>query len=287
MEEESRGERLQKALAAAGVSSRRNAEVLITSGRVKVNGKLVTQLGSTVSDDDVILVDNKQISRKPKLYYIALNKPAGVISTVYDRYAETTVIDLVDIPNARLVPCGRLDMESEGLILLSNDGDFVHKVTHPSQSLGKTYHVTVFGGPEASTLRRLANGLTLDDDTRPTAPAEVTVIRRRPTVIEMVLHEGRNRQIRRMMDTVGHPVERLVRVKVGPILLGDLRSGEWRFLDRTEVGSILQDTATKLSGNNTSARGGDVARDNTGTSARRAQAAGRGDYETRNRSRSR
>lgn len=103
----------------------------------------------------------------------------------------------------------------------------------------------------------------------------------------MVLHEGRNRQIRRMMDTVGHPVERLVRVKVGPILLGDLRSGEWRFLDRTEVGSILQDTATKLSGNNTSARGGDVARDNNGTGARRPQAAGRGDYETRNRSRSR
>ena len=103
----------------------------------------------------------------------------------------------------------------------------------------------------------------------------------------MVLHEGRNRQIRRMMDTVGHPVERLVRVKVGPILLGDLRAGEWRFLDRTEVGSILQDTATKLSGHNTSARGGDVPRANTGTGARRPQAAGRGDYETRNRSRSR
>ncbi|MFM7188647.1 MAG: pseudouridine synthase [Armatimonadota bacterium] len=287
MEEESRGERLQKALAAAGVSSRRNAEVLITSGRVKVNGVLVTQLGTTVSDDDVIFVDNKQISRKPKLYYVALNKPAGVVSTVHDRHADTTVVDLVDIPNARLVPCGRLDMESEGLILLSNDGDFVHKVTHPSQSLGKTYHVTVFGGPEPATLRRLANGLTLDDDTRPTAPAEVTVIRRRPTVIEMVLHEGRNRQIRRMMDTVGHPVERLVRVKVGPIQLGDLRPGEWRFLDRTEVGSILKDTATKLSGNNTSARSGEsvgtVGKNGTG----RPRAGGRGDYETRNRSRSR
>lgn len=287
MEEEFRGERLQKALAAAGVSSRRNAEVLITSGRVKVNGTLVTQLGSTVSDSDVILVDNKQIARKPKLYYIALNKPAGVVSTVHDRHAETTVVDLVDIPHARLVPCGRLDMESEGLILLSNDGDFVHKVTHPSQSLGKTYHVTVFGGPETTTLRRLANGLTLDDDTRPTAPAEVTVIRRRPTVIEMVLHEGRNRQIRRMMDTVGHPVERLVRVKVGPITLGDLRPGEWRYLDRTEVGSILQDTAMKLSGNNTSARGGDTARSNTTSGARQPRTAGRGDYETRNRSRSR
>lgn len=249
MQEESRGERLQKALAAAGVSSRRNAELLITAGRVKVNGYVITELGTTVTDKDVLHVDGVRISRRPRLYYIALNKPAGVVSTVWDQHAETTVIDLVDIPDIRLVPCGRLDMESEGLILLSNDGEFVHKVTHPSQSLGKTYHVTVFGGPEVTTLKRLANGLTLDDDKRPTAPAEVRVISRRPTVIEMVLHEGRNRQIRRMMDTVGHPVERLVRVQVGPVLLGNLRVGEWRYLDSTEIGAILQDSATKLSGN--------------------------------------
>jgi len=236
------GERLHKVLAAAGVASRRAAEALIAAGRVAVDGAVVVEPGTRVDPDrQTIAVDGHPVDVTPQLRYIALNKPVDVVCTVKDRHAEVKVVDLVEIPGVRLVPAGRLDADSEGLVLLSNDGAFVHRVTHPSSSVGKTYRVTVRGLPEAATLRRLANGLVIQDGERPTAPATVKIVARRPTVIEMVLHEGRNRQIRRMMDTVGHPVQRLVRVRIGPVELFGMRPGEWRDLTREEVQAFFAD----------------------------------------------
>jgi pseudouridine synthase len=238
-------QRLQKALAAAGVASRRRAEELIAAGRVAVDGKVVTTPGTQVDvETQTIAVDGKPIAAAPaKRHYIALHKPVGYVSTVRDRHAPRKVTDLVALPGVRLVPAGRLDADSEGLLLLSDDGDFVYRVTHPSHSVGKTYRATVKGAPDAATLRRLARGLALDDGVH-TAPAAARRIGRGPepgtSVVELVLHEGRNRQVRRMLETVGHPVVRLVRIKVGPIALGDLAPGAWRPLTGQEIEALTQ-----------------------------------------------
>ena len=241
------GVRLQKALADAGIAARRKCEAMIADGRVAVNGAIVTVPGSRVDPDaDVILVDGKPLPKPTRRYYIALHKPVGVVSTVMDRHADRTVVELVDVPKGvRLVPVGRLDADSEGLILLSDDGAFVQAVTHPSQSLGKVYIVTVRGTPSPDAVKSLTRGLLLEGETRRTAPARVRMLERErhhtrgTRVLEIILHEGRNRQVRRMLDTVGHPVLRLVRVRVGPIELGDLEPGAWRELSEIEVRSIL------------------------------------------------
>ena len=235
--------RLQKAIADAGVASRRRAETLIAGGRVKVDDVVVTEMGILVNPKTQrITVDGKRLQIAEKRRYVALHKPPGYVSTVSDPHAQKKVIDLVSIPGVKLKPAGRLDADSEGLILLSDDGDFIYKVTHPSNGLGKTYHVTVEGAPDSDTLNRLARGLTLPGEARKTAKAQVNKLGRSSkgfTQLEMVLHEGRNRQIRRMLDTVGHPVVRLVRVTVGPILLGTLVPGQWRELTRWEVEAIM------------------------------------------------
>jgi pseudouridine synthase len=233
-------QRLQKALAAAGVASRRHAEALIAAGRVRVDGAVVTTPGTLVDPDtQKIAVDGKPVETQATKHYIALHKPVGYVSTVADRHAPKKVTELVQIPGARLVPAGRLDADSEGLLLLSNDGEFIYRVTHPSQSLGKTYHATVQGTPTAETIRKLARGLMLPGEERETAPAGARKLGRGPepgtSVVELVLHEGRNRQVRRMLERVGHPVLRLVRVRVGPVALGDLASGAWRELTSREV----------------------------------------------------
>ena len=248
-------QRLQKALAGAGVASRRHAEELIAQGRVSVDGKMVTQPGTLVDDEtQAITVDGRPIVAE-KHWYVALHKPIGYVSTVSDKHAPRKVTDLVRLPgNPRLVPAGRLDADSEGLIILSNDGDFVYKVTHPSQSLGKTYHATVKGTPSDEAIRTLSKGLMLPDEDRATAPAQARKIGKGPEsgtfIVELVLHEGRNRQVRRMLDTVGHPVLRLVRVRIGPIWLADLPEGNWRELNPGEVRLIQEGytgslTATK------------------------------------------
>jgi pseudouridine synthase len=255
-------QRLQKALAAAGVASRRHAEEFIAAGRVRVDGKVVTTPGTLVDPDtQTIEVDGKPVAKAEKQYYIALHKPVGYVSTVSDRHAKQKVTDLVSIPGARLVPAGRLDADSEGLLLLSNDGDFVYKVTHPSQSLGKTYHATVEGRPHDTVITKLSRGLLLPGEDRETAPAMVRRLGRGPqpdtTIVELTLHEGRNRQVRRMLERVGHPVIRLVRIRVGPVELGALEAGAWRELTPREVRAIL--TGQTAAGKSKSGAGGKTA----------------------------
>jgi 23S rRNA pseudouridine2605 synthase len=262
-------ERLQKILAAAGVASRRKAEELITAGRVEVDGVVVTELGTKVDPaTQEIRVKGKFLPKVEKLYYIALNKPVGVVSTVADKYAKETVVDLVQIDGVRLVPAGRLDADSEGLMFLSNDGDFIYKVTHPSQSLGKTYHVTIPNGIMPDVVENLARGLMLPGETRATAPARVKKLgkgqQRGTVVLEMTIQEGRNRQIRRMLDMVNYPVQQLVRVKIGTIEIGNLAPGQWRDLTELEVASLMTtplnkskmagQTVTTSHGNSTSTK---------------------------------
>ena len=211
---------------------------------MSVNGETVTAQGTNVNPaTDVIAVDGETISLDTPRHYIALNKPLGYVSTVSDPYADKKVVDLVRVDGARIVPVGRLDADSEGLLLMSDDGDFVFKVTHPSQSMGKTYMVTVKGKPTEDALKRIAKGLKLADGYT-TAPAGAKYVGKGTepgsSLVELVLHEGKYRQVRRMLDAIGHPVLRLVRTRVGPVLIGTLQPGEWRNLTAHELRLIAE-----------------------------------------------
>lgn len=228
-------ERLQKVMAHAGVASRRACEDIIREGRVAVNGVIVTELGTKVDPhQDTITVDGEPIDVVENYTYIALHKPPSAISTVDDSHGRTTVVDLVDV-DTRVYPVGRLDADSEGLVLLTDDGELTHRLTHPGFEHQKEYHVRVSGRPSKEALKRLRSGVRLEDDL--TAPAHVDVLRYEDgnTWLWMILHEGRKRQIRRMADAVGHPVKRLIRVRMGPIRLGNLLPGQWRHLSQHEV----------------------------------------------------
>jgi 23S rRNA pseudouridine2605 synthase len=240
------GERLQKILAAAGVASRRAAEDLIRAGRVTVNGAVATLGESADADRDAIALDGKPIQREPLEYWI-VNKPRGVLTTVSDPQGRSTVIDLAQESTARLFPVGRLDLLSEGLVFLTNDGPLAHSLLHPSFGEEREYRVTVRGSLDRSTLRHISKGVELEDGL--TAPARAGAVRfdpeTRTTRFALILVEGRKRQIRRMMRELGHPVVRLVRVRMGPLELGRLASGkarplrarERRVLKRALVGS--------------------------------------------------
>ncbi len=204
-----------------------------------MNGETTTAQGTNVDPEtDEIAVDDQIISASGKRHYVALHKPVGFVSTVSDPHVDQKVVDLVTIPGARLVPVGRLDADSEGLLLMSNDGDFVFKVTHPSQSMGKTYLVTVKGKPDGNALTRIAKGLKLADG-YVTAPASAKIVGKGhdpgTTLLELVLHEGKYRQVRRMLDALGYPVLRLIRTRVGPVRLAELQPGEWRHLTKDEL----------------------------------------------------
>jgi 23S rRNA pseudouridine2605 synthase len=205
------GERLQKVLAVRGWGSRRVCEDLISEGRVTVNGE-VAMLGRRVdTDTDRVEVDGVPIGVKPGLVYYVLNKPAGIVTTSSDTQRRKTVVELVPA-EPRVYPVGRLDMETEGLLLLTNDGDFAQRLAHPSHGIEREYLAEVAGGPVAQgKLRRLRDGIELDDGM--TAPAKVS--QPSPGVLRLTIHEGRNRQVRRMCEAIGHPVERLVRVRIG------------------------------------------------------------------------
>ncbi|MFN8051090.1 MAG: pseudouridine synthase [Acidimicrobiales bacterium] len=227
------GERLQKVLAQAGIGSRRVCEIYIDEGRVSVNG-VVARLGQRVDPEtDVIEVDGSQIGVKPGLVHYLLNKPAGVVTTASDTHGRPTVVELVpDEP--RVFPVGRLDAETEGLLLLTNDGDLTHRLTHPSFGVPKEYLAEVVGEPSRGALRQLRQGVTLEDGV--TAPATASLLA--PNLVRLVIHEGRNRQVRRMCEAVGHPVVRLVRTRIGPLTDTTLAPGEWRPLTQAEVRSL-------------------------------------------------
>ncbi len=231
---EERPERLQKALAAAGIASRRRAEELIVAGRVTVNGKVVTELGTRVGPGDRVAVDGHPIERARPLRYVLLNKPVGVVSTAHDERGRPTVLDLVGVPE-RIYPVGRLDRDSEGLLLLTNDGDLTYRILHPRHELPREYLVWVTPAPTEAQLDQLRRGVELDGWR--TSPAEV---RRRSEggTLSLVIHEGHKRQIRRMAEAVGLWVTRLQRVRLGPLTLGSLQPGEWRELRPEEVAAL-------------------------------------------------
>ena len=232
-EEPPEGERLQKVLARAGIGSRRVCEDLIEDGAVTVNGE-VARLGRRVDlDNDRVEVDGVGIGIKPDLVHYLLNKPTGVVSTASDTHGRPTVVGLVP-DDPRVFPVGRLDADTEGLILVTNDGDLTHRLTHPSFGVDKEYLAEVEGEPSRGALRRLRDGIELDDG--PTAPAQASLLA--PNLVRLVIHEGRNRQVRRMCAAVGHPVVRLVRTRIGPIVDRDLPPGQWRRLEPEEVRAL-------------------------------------------------
>ena len=233
------GERLQKVLAAAGIGSRRVCEDLIADGRVEVNG-VPAELGRRVDPEaDRITVDGVPIGIRPGLVYYLLNKPAGVVSTASDPQGRPTVTELVPA-EPRVFPVGRLDAATEGLLLLTNDGELTHRLTHPSFGVEKEYLASVEGTPRPGDIRRLREGVELEDGM--TAPAKVSQVA--PDILRITIHEGRNRQVRRMTEAVGHPVRRLVRTRIGPLRTGSLRPGEWRTLAQEEVRALERATAS-------------------------------------------
>ena len=230
---EPHGERLQKVLARAGLGSRRVCEDLIASGRVRVNGERA-ELGRRVDpESDVVEVDGIAVSVRPGLVYYLLNKPGGVVTTASDPQGRPTVVGLVPT-DPRVFPVGRLDTDTEGLLLLTNDGDLAHRLTHPSFGVEKEYVAEVEGRPPAGAVRRLRHGVELEDGV--TSPARVVLTP--PNVLRITIHEGRNRQVRRMCEAVGHPVRRLVRVRIGPLTDRRLRPGAWRELRTEEVRAL-------------------------------------------------
>jgi 23S rRNA pseudouridine2605 synthase len=244
-EQEAEGVRLQKVLARAGVASRRASEDLIARGRVEVNGQVVTEFGTRVDPvRDVIRVDGARIPPEHRNAYLVLNKPRGILSAMADDRGRQTLADLVPRRSERLFHVGRLDADTEGLILLTNDGEFAQRMSHPSHEVRKTYIAVVQGSLDHRTLARLRRGITLEDG--PIVPDKVRIVARetRQTMVEITLHSGRNRIVRRIFDELGHPVLRLSRTAIGPVRLGNLKSGEHRDLTREELGALLD--AVKL-----------------------------------------
>lgn len=231
-------ERLQKIIAERGYCSRRKAEELIREGRVEVDGQKVDTLGFKVDRNASILIDGRPLNEEEKVVYL-LNKPKNVISSVKDEKGRTTVIDLVDVPY-RIYPLGRLDFDSSGLLLLSNDGELMQKLLHPRFEVDKTYQVTIDGLIREDEVQTLCDGVVIDD--RITAPAKVKLIRQNPnkytSFLEVTIHEGRNRQVRKMFAAVGYSVIRLHRIAEAGLTLGNLKSGEYRRLRPHEVVSL-------------------------------------------------
>lgn len=238
---EPEGVRLQKVMAQAGVASRRRAEELIDAGRVEVNGQVVRVQGRRVDPErDVIRVDGERIPPPRRHAYLVLNKPRGVVSTMDDPEGRPTIADFLGRwQHLGLYHVGRLDADSEGMLLVTNDGNFAQAMMHPSHELPKTYVVEVAGVLERQTLRRLEKGVKLEDGPIRPDRIKVTGAARDRTMLTVVIHEGRNRVLRRMFESVGHPVRRLARVKIGPVAMGQLRLGEVRELTGPELGSLL------------------------------------------------
>jgi pseudouridine synthase len=239
-------QRLQKVLSQAGIASRRAAEKLIANGRVSVNGATVTEMGTKADlGADDIRVDGRRIKAAERSRYVLLNKPAGYVSTRSDPQRRQTVIDLLPGVREYVYPVGRLDYDTEGLLLLTNDGDLAAMLTHPRHGVERTYEAKVAGMPDDVALARLRKGIPLDG--RRTLPADVSLInkgrRDRDGILLMTIREGRNRQVRRMCEAVGHPVRELRRTRIGPIQDRRLKPGEWRELRSDEVMALRKSAA--------------------------------------------
>ena len=233
--------RLQKFLSECGIASRRKAEQYIIEGRVKVNGKIENALGIKIDPKiDKVYFDDKLVEKIDEKTYILLNKPIGYVTTVKDQFNRDTVMDLIKI-NRKLVPVGRLDMYTSGALILTNDGDFVYKVTHPKHEVNKTYNVTIKGDISKDEIEQLKNGVIIDG--YKTKNAKVKILKKIPdknlTRIEIIIHEGRNRQVRKMFKSINKSVVALHRSKIGNIGVNDMKIGKWRYLTIAEVNSLL------------------------------------------------
>jgi len=234
--------RLQKILSQAGIASRRAAEKLIAEGRVSLNGHTVQTMGVKADPaTDDIRVDGRRIKAAERLRYILLNKPKGYVTTRADPQRRSTVIDLLGGVREYIYPVGRLDYDSEGLLLLTNDGDLAARLTHPRHGVARVYEARVLGEPDAHDVSRLAKGVTIEG--RRTEPAEVVALG--PGHLRITVREGRNRQVRKMCDAIGHPVNELRRVAIGPIRDPRLKTGQWRDLTDQEIRSLQRTTETK------------------------------------------
>lgn len=232
------GDRLQKVLARVGIGSRRVCEDLIAEGRVLVDGEIAV-LGRRIDVETALIeVDGAPVGVRPDLVHYLLNKPAGVVTTADDPQGRPTVVGMVPT-EPRVFPVGRLDLETEGLLLLTNDGELTHRLTHPSFGVEKEYVAEVLGEPSRGALRRLREGIELDDGT--TAPARAALLD--PSVLRLTIHEGRNRQVRRMCEAIGHPVVRLIRTRIGPLADRSLEPGAWRELTGDELRSLQRAVA--------------------------------------------
>jgi len=231
--------RIQKYMAQCGVASRRKSEEIIAQGRVKVNDEVIKELGVQINPSkDIVKVDNKVIKMEKKKVYIALNKPEGYITTSSEQFGRNKVLDLIEDVNERVYPIGRLDYDTSGLLLLTNDGDLTYKLTHPKHEIDKTYIAVLQGTPTEDVLDKFRVGLKIDGYT--TAPASIIVLKywEEKTTVEIKIHEGKNRQIRKMCEKIGYPVLKLKRIAIGEIGIANLRRGKWRYLNDEEIGYL-------------------------------------------------
>lgn len=234
-------ERLQKFLANAGIASRRKCEELILDGKIEVNGGIVTELGTKVSEKDIVKYNGKIVKTEEEKIYILLNKPIGYVTTAKDQFNRDTVLDLIKI-NKRIVPVGRLDMYTSGALILTNDGEFVNMLTHPKNEIDKTYNVTVKGNVTNEDIEQLQKGVKIDDEYI-TKPAKVKILKidkeKNISRIQITIHEGKNRQVRKMCEAINKKVLALHRCKIGNIEVKDLKVGNWRYLSKKEVENLM------------------------------------------------
>ncbi|WP_130807118.1 pseudouridine synthase [Senegalia massiliensis] len=238
--------RLQKFMAKAGIASRRKSEKIILDGRVTVNNTMIKKLGFKVDPKkDIIKVDNKEISLEKEKIYIILNKPVGYITSVSDQFNRKTVIDLVSKVDQRIYPVGRLDYDTSGLLLLTNDGDLTYKMTHPSHEVNKTYIAEVKGIPNNEELKEFKEGLKIEDYI--TSPADIKIIKKNKdkSTLKITIHEGKNRQVRKMCEKINHTVIKLKRISFGDIRLNNLKEGDYRFLTDKEIRYIKDEINEK------------------------------------------
>ena len=235
--------RLQKYLAESGIASRRKCEEYIVQGKVKVNGQIITELGTKIdSEKDIVEFENKKVKNNNKQHtYILLNKPIDYVTTTDDQFGRKTVLDLVKT-DSRLVPVGRLDMYTSGALILTDDGDFVYKVTHPKHEITKTYTVTLIGNVTKEEVTKLEKGVDIGDFVTSKAKVKIlkTDLEKNQSRLEITIHEGKNRQIRRMCEAIGKKVLALHRSKIGNIAVKDLKIGTWRYLTKKEVDELLK-----------------------------------------------